>query len=92
VVLPSLRSITSVSSVSEPDDLARRVEGIELDRRRREISADDRHKHVELIRSLLLSINSDYKRRFGTPQVKDEEEDFSKNLVSNESRDIEMAA
>jgi len=73
--------------------LARRVEKIELDRRSGDISDDERRKHTELIRNLLVSINSDYKRRFGTPNVKEEEEDMSTNLISNESsRDIEMTA
>lgn len=92
MVLPSLRSITSPSNSrpSESDELAQRVERIELDRRRREASADDRRKHVELIRDLLLSTNNDYKRRFGIPKIKAEEEDLSRNLIS--SRDIEMAA
>jgi hypothetical protein len=73
--------------------LARRVEKIELDRRSRDISDDERRRHTELIRNLLVSINSDYKRRFGTPKVKEEEEDTSRNLILNESpRDIEMTA
>jgi hypothetical protein len=61
-----------------------------LDRRSRNISTNDRYKHTMLIRSLLVSINSDYKRRFGTPTVKEEDQDL---LIPNEpSRDIEMAA
>ena len=95
MVLPSLRSIAPASSIlrSDSDDLARRVEKIELDRRSRDISAADRCKHAELIRNLLVSINDDYKRRFGTPAVKEEEPDLHMNLRSNElSRDIEMAA
>lgn len=66
---------------------------IELERSK-EISAEDRRKHAELIRDLLVSINNDYKKRFGTPyvRVKEEEED-SMNLIMSESlRDVEMTA
>lgn len=86
-VLPSLRSIAPVRSLSESDELARRVGQIELDRRR-EITTEERRKHTELIRDLLVSINGDYKSRFGTPppvssvEVKEEEEDMRMNLVS----------
>jgi hypothetical protein len=90
-VLPSLRSIASTSGArrSESEELARGLEGIELERQNRNIPSQDRRKHIELIRSLLVTINNDYKRRFGTPDVKDEE-DVAMHLVP--SRDIEMAA
>jgi hypothetical protein len=92
-VLPSLRSITHIRHPSDSDELAQQVGKIELDRRSKEIPAEeDRRKHVELIRSLLVSINTDYKRRFGMPYVKvKEEEDERMNLISSESpRDVEM--
>jgi hypothetical protein len=65
---------------------------IELERSK-EISAEDRRKHAELIRDLLISINNDYKKRFGTPHVRVKEEDDSMNLISSElPRDVEMTA
>lgn len=92
-VLPSLRSIAHIRSSSESDELARQVGEIELDRSK-EISANDRRRHAELIRDLLVSINNDYKKRFGTSHVKVEDEgDERINLISSESsRDVEMAA
>lgn len=89
-VLPSLRSIAPTSSIrrSVSDELAQRVERIELDRRSRE---DERRKHAELIRYLIISINTNYKIRFGTPKVK--EEDVSMHLIPHQSsRDVEMTA
>ncbi|KAG7452412.1 uncharacterized protein BT62DRAFT_302372 [Guyanagaster necrorhizus] len=50
--LPGIRSIS--------DDLSR----IEL----REITFEERRHHAELIKDLLVSVNSDYKRRNGTPK------------------------
>jgi hypothetical protein len=92
-VLPSLRSIAHIRSPSDSDELAQQVGKIELDRSK-EISAEDRRKHAELIRDLLVSINNDYKKRFNILHVKvKEEEDESMNLISSESpRDVEMTA
>lgn len=92
IVLPSLRSITHMRHPSESEELARQVGKIELDRRNKEIPDEDRRKHAELIRNLLVSINNDYKRRFGVPYVKvKEEEDEGMNLLASESpRDVEM--
>ena len=88
-VLPSLKSIAPASGIRAPesDDLARGLESIELDRRRRDISAEERRKHTKLIWNLLVSINNDYKQRFGTPKVKG-----SINISYESSRDIEMTA
>jgi hypothetical protein len=94
VLLPSLRSIAPPPSIrpSESDDLAFRVKRIELDRRSGDILVDERHKHAALLWNLLISINTNYIRQFGIPNVKEEEGDMKMNLISNElSHDIEMA-
>ncbi|KAF7979383.1 hypothetical protein HWV62_42474 [Athelia sp. TMB] len=78
VALPGIRDIAP----GEPDELVQRVGGIDLDRARR-ISDEERRKHAELIRDLLVSINGAYKSRFGTPpRVKVEEEDDMRMLVA----------
>lgn len=72
-------------SHSGSDELVQRVGEIELDHeRRREISEEERKKHAELIRDLLVNINGTYMSRFGTPpRVKEEEqEDMIMNLAA----------
>ncbi|KAH7930505.1 hypothetical protein BV22DRAFT_1028227 [Leucogyrophana mollusca] len=63
-VLPSLRSITGTS---ESDELARKVGRIDLTK---EVSPEERRKHAELIRNLLVRINEDYRKRYGTPPLR----------------------
>lgn len=87
VALPGIQSIAPIPmrSHSGSDELVQRVGEIELDReRKRAISEEERKKHAELIRDLLVSINGTYKSRFGTPpRVKEEEqEDMSMNLAA----------
>lgn len=67
--LSSLRSITEASQDGSNDEheLARKVGKINLEHGR-DISVEERRKHAELIRSLLVKINSDYKQRYGTPR------------------------
>ncbi|KAI6008372.1 hypothetical protein F5J12DRAFT_828314 [Pisolithus orientalis] len=91
-VLPSLRSITETSEGSSDEhELARKVGGIELDHYNpgKEITIEQRRKHAELIRNLLVKINVDYKQQYGTPRlttvVKREPID------SPRLRDVEMA-
>jgi hypothetical protein len=47
------------------------VDNVEQDRPR-EITAAQRRKHASVIRNLLISINNDFKRRFGTPATRSE--------------------
>ncbi len=54
--LPGIRSIS--------DDLSR----IEIGAKR-EVTSEERRHHAELIKDLLVSINTDYKRRYGTPKM-----------------------
>lgn len=73
-VLPSLRSITEASEVGSNDEheLVRKVSKINLEHHiasTRGVSVEERRKHAELIRSLLVKINHDYKQRYGTPRL-----------------------
>ncbi|KAG2159632.1 uncharacterized protein EDB93DRAFT_1073496 [Suillus bovinus] len=64
--IPGLRSITETS---ESDELVRKVDKIQLDHLMKEVTPENRQKHAELIRNLLVKINEDYRKRFGTPQM-----------------------
>ncbi|KAG6333707.1 hypothetical protein ID866_5390, partial [Astraeus odoratus] len=90
-VLLTLRSITETSEDSgDEHELAHKVGKIELDQPKptREISVDDRRRHAELIRGLLLKINLDYKQRYGTPSVPPVVK--QEPLESPRIRDVEM--
>ncbi|KAH9950997.1 hypothetical protein B0H21DRAFT_802116 [Amylocystis lapponica] len=69
-VLPPLRSLAPRRRDSE--ELARAVGRIELDTRR-EISPADRRAHARLLRDLLVSINAEYRGRFGRAETRDVE-------------------
>lgn len=99
-VLPSLRSITSSpppppsGSRSHADEgfLARGVSQIGLGRKTPtpgvdEITPEERRRHAELIRDLLVSINHDFKERFGTPPP-----NVPDRALSSKAVDVEMAA
>jgi hypothetical protein len=77
------------------------VDNVEQDRPR-DITAAERRKHALVIRSLLISINNDFKRRFGTPATRSESTFRVDNLpvgatlriATSEvrmSRDVEMS-
>jgi hypothetical protein len=77
------------------------VDNAEQDRPR-EITAAERRKHALVIRNLLLSINNDFNRRFGTPAARREStwhvdnlpEGASLRIATSEirmSRDVEMS-
>jgi len=76
------------------------VDNIQLDRPPREISAEERRRHALLIRNLLISINNDYKRRFGSPASRNTSRVDSLSLGTSlriatseirMSRDVEMS-
>ncbi|KAI6007151.1 hypothetical protein EDD15DRAFT_2395258 [Pisolithus albus] len=70
-VLPSLRSITETSEESSDEhELVRKVGGIELDHRSpsKDITVEQRRKHADFIRNLLVKVNFDYKQQYGTPR------------------------
>lgn len=82
--IPSRRPVTEAS---EAEELVRQVGKIELDHLTKEVTPEDRRKHAELIRNLLLRINEDYRKRFGTPQAP------PRDLRTHERYpDVEMAA
>ncbi|TFK36915.1 hypothetical protein BDQ12DRAFT_653749 [Crucibulum laeve] len=84
-VLPSITSIASGTRSPESDELAKEVGRIELDRTK-EISAEERKRHADLILKLLVNINNDFKERYGSQAS-------SGALLANErSRDVEMTA
>ncbi|KAF8913066.1 hypothetical protein CPB84DRAFT_511204 [Gymnopilus junonius] len=64
-VLPSIHSIAPTALSPDPDDLSRNVGRIELDRAK-DISTEERKRHADLILNLLISINKDFKSRFGS--------------------------
>ncbi|KAJ7651718.1 hypothetical protein DFH06DRAFT_1420569, partial [Mycena polygramma] len=76
-ILPPLRSIAPplppvrrASSNTESDEVARDLGRIQLERRAAStttISPEERRRHAELIRDLLVSINSQFRRAHGTP-------------------------
>ena len=81
-VLPSLRSIANSVRSPESEDLTRDIARIELENRTKEIGQEDRKRHAELIRDLLVSINSDFRDRAGVQRPA---------LAGRVSRDVEMA-
>ncbi|KAF8665281.1 hypothetical protein AX16_000302 [Volvariella volvacea WC 439] len=96
-VLPSIHSIAPSSSFygngrsgDADEHLSREVGRIGLDTPPlpREITPTERRGHMELIRNLLVTINNDYKARFGTPHSAPRESP----LADEESRDVEMAS
>ncbi|KAF7307123.1 hypothetical protein MIND_00505700 [Mycena indigotica] len=87
-VLPSLRSITAASTASTPEEddseVAQEMERIQ-------ISEDERRKHAQLIRDLLVAINAEFRRTYGsTPSSPDP---GPAAIVREETlRDVEMTA
>ncbi|KAK0500613.1 hypothetical protein EDD18DRAFT_1145129 [Armillaria luteobubalina] len=71
------KSLPGIRSISE--DLSR----IEIGAKR-EVRPEERRHHAELIKDLLVSINTDYKRRYGTPKMAKKE-----HVVE---RDVDMIA
>ncbi|KAJ7161346.1 hypothetical protein C8R43DRAFT_1063435 [Mycena crocata] len=76
-ILPSLRSIAPLpaSATTRTDDVATELGRIQLERGTakeaaevpRELDAAERRKHAELIRNLLISINTEFRKLHGTP-------------------------
>lgn len=58
---------------------------------KKEIPAAERAQHAELLRDMLMSINADYKRRFGTPPPA-RELAKGRSLGVERGRDVEMVA
>lgn len=92
-ILPSFDSIASPAfplrdqREREPEDqLAKSVGSMDLEKRNR-IPAEQRKKHAELILNLLVTINTDYKRKYGQtgslPPL---------TVPAQQARDVEMTA
>ncbi|KAJ7193381.1 transcription factor PacC [Mycena pura] len=87
-VLPPLRTIapTLPAGATDDADVALELERIQLERR---TEADERRRHARLIRDLLVSINSDFRRLHGTPPPMP----AASAVVRDEGpRDVEMTA
>ncbi|KAG1828380.1 hypothetical protein EV424DRAFT_1485021 [Suillus variegatus] len=65
----SITGLRSITETSESDELVKKVDKIQLDHLTKEVTPEDRQKHAELIRNLLVKINEDYRKRFGSPQM-----------------------
>jgi hypothetical protein len=91
-VLPSLRSITTLGGgrPSESDELSQKIGQIELENRTKEISHEERKQHSELILNLLVQINKDFKRKYGTLSPVTVMPANRKLLFSDGPRDVEM--
>ncbi|KAF9229060.1 hypothetical protein BS17DRAFT_722366 [Gyrodon lividus] len=85
-----LSSLCSITETSASDELARKVEKIELAHLTKEISTEERRKHAELIRALLVAINEDYRKRYGRPKTAIDSESL-KSLTRGLPADVEMA-
>ncbi|KAI0964449.1 hypothetical protein AcW1_001265 [Taiwanofungus camphoratus] len=86
-VLPSIHSIARAPPPRRRDseELARAVGRIELDSRAmRETALAQRTAHARLVRDLLVSINTEYRRQFGAPPAR--------GRARGETRDVEMCA
>jgi len=82
-------------------DLTGEVSRIELESRKWGVSLEQRSSHAKVILRLLVSINEDYKRRYGTPSTANaphaSRSSFGKKLMFEDSRfegshDVEMAS
>lgn len=84
--MPTHRTVPSLHSITENDDLVSKVDKIELAHLHKD-TLEERRRHAELIRHLLVKINEDYKKRFASPSP----ESF-KSFAHSRSVDVEMAA
>jgi len=75
------------AKVFENDELASKVDKIELAHFQNDVPIEERRRHAELIRHLLITINQDYKSRFGSPSP-----ESPQPFARSQSVDIEMAA
>lgn len=81
-VLPSLRSIADSVRSPESEELTKDIARIDLENRTKEVDQEDRKRHAEFIRDLLVTINSEFRDRAGLQRPA---------LASETSRDVEMA-
>ncbi|PSS29637.1 hypothetical protein PHLCEN_2v2785 [Hermanssonia centrifuga] len=98
-VLPGIRSIAASHSSSHytEEGLARQIGRIALETRARvagkEISAVQRTQHAELLKDMLVNINTEYRRRYGTPPpASSHRTSGTKERETSLYRDVEMLA
>ncbi|KAI0660637.1 hypothetical protein C8Q70DRAFT_913315 [Cubamyces menziesii] len=113
-VLPPISELASYTAASaaarreHAEDLARRVGRIELESKTRPVSQEERQQHAALLRDLLITINAEYRRRYGTPPPAREARERLREMqqqmqvedvkgmeargVEKEMRDVEMIA
>ena len=89
-VLPSIHEIAEGAPRAkarrrDSDDLARAVGKIELEGRSVRDDPAQREVHARLVRDLLVSINMEYRKKFGTPPA-----DARYMRAHEEARDVEM--
>ncbi|KAG5221072.1 transcription factor PacC [Salix suchowensis] len=72
-------------SPEQSEELARKIGRIELESRTREIPLDERKSHAELIRNLLVAINTDFKERYESLNT------HSRPSHTHHIKDVEMA-
>ncbi|KAH9849293.1 hypothetical protein C2E23DRAFT_840648 [Lenzites betulinus] len=97
-VLPPISALGPYPRREHAEDLARRVGRIELESRAG--SEEERRRHAALLRDMLLAINEEYRKRFGTPpparaareQRQMQESPVIVRGVEKEMRDVEMIA
>lgn len=94
-VLPSLRSIAGSPALGsrspESEELSKEIGRIELETRTKEvISQEERQRHANLIMEMIVTINNDFKKRFGP--IVPREETRRPLYESEASRDVEMTA
>lgn len=80
-------NLHSITKTSENDELVSRVDKIELAHLHKDNFLEERRRHAELIRHLLVRINENYKKHFASPQP-ESPDSFTRSL----SVDVEMAS
>ncbi|KAL5533955.1 hypothetical protein ACEPAG_415 [Sanghuangporus baumii] len=104
--LPSFRSLTaeldfasSSKTGAVEGDLARGLSEIRIGNSGKgsaAVSAEERRRHAELIRDLLVQINKDYRERYGTPPPLSESSPRQRRRTNlnntTDDRDVEMVA
>lgn len=83
----ALSNLPSIAKSSDSDELVSKVDKIELAHLHKDNSLEERRWHAELIRYMLIKINQDYKKRFGSPKS-----ESHTALTRTLSVDVEMAA
>ncbi|KAF8445743.1 hypothetical protein L210DRAFT_962830 [Boletus edulis BED1] len=85
--VPAHKTVHSLLSITENDELVSKVDKIELAHIHKDNSLEERRRHAELLRHLLVKINQDYRKRFTSPNPVS-----SKSFAHSSSVDIEMVA